>query len=450
MSRARISRRTALRGAAGALIALPLLEAMGCDEPSFAGGTRLREGEGPRRFLATYIPNGMAPDRWWPTTVNSETDYQLSESLSPFAAVKDDMLVMRGINLQSATLGVQDGHREGNLSLLTGSKILPEWHVNNESLDVFLASRFGAATRIPQLVIGAVGGWANHGSISHFKNGGGPNRMTQPIQVFTALFGDPSLDPAQVAKLLARRQSVLDRVKSDYEALSPKVSGADKQRIDAHLDAIRTVEMTIGKKVVCEAPPADTLPGLDDADLGPWFASMTQLVVLALQCDITRVVTMTFRNGGGGASYFPWLGLGFADEPTYGYREHHEISHFWSDFTDVGNGETKAGNFLKILQWHLTRLADLVAALKATPDGDGSLLDNMAVLHTSEHAAAHDKNDMPFLLFGKAGGAIKPGRYLQLPGVAHNQLLVSLMNAMGVPGDSYGEPTLNAGPLALG
>jgi hypothetical protein len=442
----RISRRTALRGAAGALIALPLLEAMGCDDAP-AGGVRARAGEPPRRFVATYIPNGISPDKWWPTVVQSETDWQLSESLAPFAGVKDDMLVLRGITLQSALLGVQDGHREGNMALLTGSKILPDWHVNNESLDVFLADQFGAATRLPQLVLGAVGGWANHGSLSHFRNGGGPNRMNQPLAVFSALFGDPNQDPAELERLLRRRQSVLDRVAGDYEALSPKVSGADKQRIDQHLDAIRTVEMTIGKEVVCEAPDPMSLAAHDDADLSPWFASMTQLVVLALQCDITRVVTMTFRNGGGGASYFPWLGLPFGGDADYGHREHHEISHFWSDFNDVGNGESKAGNFLKILEWHLQRLAALVAALKATPEAGGSLLDSTAVLHGSEHSWAHDKSDMPFLLFGRAGGAFKPGRYLQYGGVPHNQLLVAVMNAMGVAGDSYGEPSLNSGPL---
>lgn len=450
MGRGRISRRHVLRGAAGALIALPLLEAMGCDDAPAGGARTQARAEPPRRFVATYIPNGMSPDKWWPTQVVSETDYQLSETLAPFAGVKDEMLVMRGVSLQSALLGVQDGHREGNMALLTGSKVLPDWRVNNASLDVHLAAQIGATTKLPQLCIGAVGGWANHGSISHFRDGGGPSRMTQPLQVFSALFGDPNADPAVLAKLLARRQSVLDRVKSDYESLAPKLGGADKQRIEAHLDAIRTVEGTLGTPVVCDAPDPMGLPGLDDMDLSPWFAAMTQLVVLALRCDITRVVTLTFRNGGGGASYFPWLGLGFAGEPDYGYREHHEISHFWNDFADVGNGESKGGNFLKILEWHLQKLAALVAAIRDTDEAGGSLLDSTAVLHTSEHSWAHDKNDMPFLLFGKGGGAIKPGRYLQLGGVPHNRLLVSVMNAMGVPGDSYGEPSLNAGPLALG
>ncbi|MCY0986587.1 DUF1552 domain-containing protein [Nannocystis sp. ILAH1] len=448
MARNRISRRTVLRGAAGAMIALPLLEAMGCDEPT-GGGPRARSGRAapPRRFLATYIPNGMAPAQWWPSNVQSEAQFDLSPSLAPFAAVRDDMIVLRGITLASALLGVQDGHREGSMALLTGSKIGPEWRVDNDSLDVHLANQLGAATRLPALQIGAVGGWANHGSLSHFKHGGGPNRLVQPLEVFAQLFGDPGLDPAELARLIKRRKSVLDRVASDYEALSPKIGGADKQRIDAHLEAIRTVELTIGKEVVCDPPDPGALAPIADADLTPWFDAMTQLIVLAFQCDITRVITLTFRNGGGGASYFPWLGLSFDGEPDYGYREHHEISHFWEDFADVGNGESKAGNFLAILDWHLQQLAKLVAALKAAPDAEGSVLDHTAVLHGSEHSWAHDKNDMPFLLFGHAGGAFKPGRYLQYGGVPHNQLLVAVMNAMGVPGDSFGEPSLNAGPL---
>jgi hypothetical protein len=96
----------------------------------------------------------------------------------------------------------------------------------------------------------------------------------------------------------------------------------------------------------------------------------------------------------------------------------------------------------------MTKLAELVAALAEAPDGpEGTLLDQMAVLHGSEHSQSHGKDDMPFLLFGRAGGAFSPGRYLQYDGVPHNKLLVSLMNAMGVPGQSFGEPSLNDGPL---
>lgn len=447
MPRKPVSRRTLLRGAGGALIALPLLEAMGCDRPADAG-VAARAGETvPKRFLAVYVPNGISPDAWWPSVVNSETDYELSESLAPLAPVKDDLIVLRGIDLTSATFGVGDGHREGSMALLTGSKVGAEWSVGNPSLDLFLAEKIGGQNRLPSLTLGAVGGWANHGSLSHYKGGGGPSRVSQPIQLFSAMFGDPGLDPAQLEALVARRKSVLDRVRGDYQALQPKVSGADKLRIDEHLAAIRAVEVSVGAQVECDAPDPAALAGLDDGDLTPWFDAMTQLVVLALQCDISRVATLTFRNGGGGASYFPWLGLPFGAEADYGYREHHEISHFWGDYTDVGNGESKAGNFQKILGWHMTQLAKLVAALRAAPDGAGKLLDSTAVLSCSEHSWAHDKKDMPFLLFGQAGGAFKTGRYLQYPGVPHNQLLVALMNAMGVPGDSYGEPSLNSGPL---
>ncbi|MDC0667076.1 DUF1552 domain-containing protein [Nannocystis radixulma] len=448
MPRARISRRAVLRGAAGAVIALPLLEAMGCDESRVPGAT-VRSGRAgpPRRFLATHIPNGIAPAQWWPSNVQSETQFDLSESLAPFASVRDEMIVLRGLTLASALFGMQDGHREGSMALLTGSKVRPDWRVDNDSLDVHLASQLGHATRLPALALGAVGGWANHGSLSHFKDGGGPNRLVQPLDVFVQLFGDPNLDPDELARLVARRKSVLDRVASDYEALSPKIGGEDRLRIDAHLDAIRAVELSLGKQVVCDRPMPDAFMPIADADLTPWFDAMTQLVVLAFQCDITRVITLTFRNGGGGTSYFPWLGLSLEGEPEYGYREHHEVSHFWDDFTDVGDGESKAGNFLTILDWHLKQLAKLVAALKTAPEAEGFVLDNTAVLHGSEHSWAHDKNDMPFLLFGRAGGAFKPGRYLQYGGVPHNQLLVAVMNAMGVPGDSFGEPSLNAGPL---
>ena len=448
MPRKPISRRTILRGAAGAVIALPLLEAMGCDRPAGVGVTTRAGETTPRRFIAVYIPNGISPEKWWPKVVESETNYELSETLAPLAPVKDDLLVLRGIDLTSSTFGSGDGHREGMVTLLTGSKVGVDWSVNNPSLDLFLADKIGRTNRLPSLTLGAVGGWENIGSISHYKGGGGPSRIDQPLALFSAMFGDPSLSPAQLAALVARRKSVLDRVRGDYQSLKPKISGADRQRIDEHLAAIRSVEVSVGTEIACDSPDPAALAAIADADLTPWFDSMTQLIVLALQCDISRVATLTFRNGGGGESYFPWLGLPFGAQTDYGHREHHEISHFWEDFKDVGNGESKGGNYQKILGWHIQQLGKLVQALKAAPDGTGTLLQNTALLSCSEHSSAHEKTDMPFLLFGQAGGAFKTGRYLEYSKVTHNQLLVSLMNAMGVEGSTYGEPSLGSGPLA--
>lgn len=451
-----LSRRTMLRGTAGALIALPLLEAMGdagAATRELANGRRGTAGGDlqPLRFLTTYIPGGMSHATWWPTEVTSETQFELSPALAPLAPVREHMIVLRGLNLTVVENGdAFDGHREGSMAVLTGSRVdaVQNWRIDNDSLDLHLAQQIGASSAIPSLTLGAVGGWANHGSISHYAAGGGPDRIQQPADLFTQIFGNPDLDASQIQALTLRRQSVLDRVRGDYESLVPKISGADRQRIDAHLEAIRTVEMSLVNQVDCgEGPDPATLAALDDSNLNPWFDSMKQLVVLALQCDATRVISLTFRNGGGGASYFPWLGLAGGDA-EYAYREHHETSHFTDDFVEYAAGESRGGNFARILEWHLTKLAELVQALAEAPDGiDGTLLDRMLVLNTSEHSQNHGKNDMPFLLFGRGGGAIQPGRYLQYGGIPHNRLLVSVMNAMGVAGDSFGEPSLNDGPL---
>ncbi|MEZ4430525.1 MAG: DUF1552 domain-containing protein, partial [Nannocystaceae bacterium] len=303
------------------------------------------------------------------------------------------------------------------------------------SVDQRIAAAVGEQTRRASLVLGN----ENSGTlsaISYDEHHHALPKHTHPLQVFAALFGDPALDPEALAGLVARRQSVLDGVSAEYAALAKRVSGADRQKLDAHLEAIRDVERRLSIQAGCEPAAADYPVEYVADDLPTWVRDMTELVVLALACDLTRVVSLVYRRPGGGQSFFPWLGLG----PEQGAVEHHEMSHAVSEHVDA---------LRLIYTWFCEQTAYLITRLKETPDLEGSLFDSVVLLQGSEcsNPELHDKRDMPFLLAGSAGGALSTGRVLDCGGAAHNDLLVSLLQLMGLPDQTFGNPYFCQGPL---
>src|SRR5690606_5127726 len=240
MSRFRISRRHLLKGAGSIAIGLPWLEAMVSHEAKAQSATAAK------RFIAVYQPGGTVLDKWRPT--GSETDFALSPILEPFAEVKDHLLVVDGVDMQSA---VGEQHEAGIVALLTGT---PQSAAN---------SRYAAGPSIDQVIAGlATNGRAresveiavrsatgkSHGD-SHpinsvnFAADGRASPLSpriDPVQVWDALFGniEPS-DPDATAEMLARKQSILDFVGRRYEGLSQRLGAGDRAKLEAHLDEVR-------------------------------------------------------------------------------------------------------------------------------------------------------------------------------------------------------------------
>ncbi|AUX47589.1 hypothetical protein SOCE26_091110 [Sorangium cellulosum] len=450
MSKFRLSRRAMLRGAGAIAVALPWLEIMGTERQAHA------QPAPARRFLAVYTPGGTVIDRWRPT--GTETSFTLGPILAPLAPVQDRLLVVDGLDMQSAR-GEQ--HQSGIIAWLTGT---PQELTSNggyaggPSIDQVIASRISAG-RTAEASLQLAVRWAtgkSHGlmtpmNIANFEETAPyspiPPRL-DPVEIFTALFG--TLDPGasdDAARRLARKRSILDFLDRRYAALSARLGAADKQKIDQHLTKIREIEQSLSTTAACRPPArvdtSDYNPssGLNSSDTGsirdistdaaiPKVGKlMTDMLVMALACDITAVGTLQWSDTE--AKYtLPWLNL----------TEHH---HFYQEMGGYRPAECEL-----IYTWYSEQHLYLLQEMEKVDMGGHSLLDESVVFFGSEISdpPSHRKTNMPFLLAG-GGGGLRTGRWVRYPNLPHNNLLVSILNLFGDTRTRFGAPAYCTGPL---
>jgi hypothetical protein len=442
-----ISRRTFLRGAAGAAIALPFLNIM------------MRRGHAastfPKRFVVWFQPDGTIHENWAPT--GSGTSFTLSRILAPLAPYQSSLLVLDGVTDQVGNYGQipGDDHQKGMGTMLTGVHLLdgtqqggcdtcpPAGLASGISVDQAIANQIGTSTKFKSLELGVQvesdGAW-------RYANYTGPNAPlpadNDPHSVFLRVFSDLGVDAATLERLRAERKSVLDAVAESYQSLSPKLGTDDRQKIDSHFTTIRDLELrltvpgaTVGD--YCSKPGEPAKLDFMANDNFPMVGKLQMdLLAMALACDLTRVATLQWENSVGNVR-FTWLGY---------TRGHHDMSHDGDSVTDTVEALTK------INIWYSEQLAYLLGKLKSIPEGTGTMLDNTLVLCVNELARgnAHSHNPMPYLLAGGTGGGLQMGRFLKFSSQPpHNNLLVSVMNAMGVQATTFGDPKFCTGPLAL-
>ncbi|MEY4551389.1 MAG: hypothetical protein RL685_7584, partial [Pseudomonadota bacterium] len=259
---------------------------------------------------------------------------------------------------------------------------------------------------------------------------------TNPVRAYTRLFGDltGSSSVAASAERLRRRRSVLDAVQREYSALLPRLGSLDRRKLDAHLTQVREVELRLGNTSgAYSCTPREPGPAFDpalDANIPQAGRVMMDLLVMALECGLTRVGTIQFSDSQA-YNTFPWLGL----NQTHHYYQHDSGSYLFEQLALIS-------------RWYVGELAYLLGRLGTVREDGSRLLDHTLVLYGSEIAQAdnHGQENMPFLLAGKAGG-LRGGRHLRYPDVAHNDLLISLANAFGVATSSFGLPEYSSGPL---
>lgn len=445
MSRSRLSRRGFLTGLGGLALSLPLMEAL----PSplrWVGAAHAGEGI-PKRFVIFWTPNGTVPDAWHPT--GTETNFTLSRILEPLAPVKKDILVIDGLDALSAYNGPGDAHQRATGQCLTGTELQEGafqgasgrsagW-ANGISIDQAIANHIGQETRFRSLELGVYVSGANVNSRISYTGPAQPlPPENDPSAVFNRLFSTTPQTPTQELERIARRRSVLDSVSQRYKALLPRVSGADRIKLEAHLASIREIEQRLdaGTGRVC-APPGK--PGVMDPkeiDNVPALGKLQMdLLVAALSCDLTRVASLMWMNSATDKTY-PWLGV---------HEAHHELAH-------AGDSDLHAKESLtKIYRWYAEQFAYLVAKLGSVPEGNGTLLDHTLVLWVSEHSKgnSHDRRQLPYVAAGRAGGQVRSGRLLKLNGeVPHNNLWTSCLNLFGVEAQTFGNPAYCTGPLS--
>lgn len=431
-----LSRRQFLRGAAGTAVALPLLSSLGSRAravpPSF-----------PKRLVVFYSPHGTVKKDWIVT--GSENDFTLSGILAPLEPHKKDLLVLKNIDLLSAEYGPADTHQEAMSALLTGYGTIadpsgsggrrmdtsePVGWGGGISVDQFLAGSLGAMTKLPSLELGVVSTFNEVGGRIIYSAPGTPvPPVNDPAMIYDRIFADLALDPATLAAIRRERKSVLDVVQKQFARVQNAVSKEDRDKLQAHADAIRGIELRL------DAPGgvlggACTKPARPDIDfnkieLYPDIGKLQMdLLVLALACDVTRIASIMWSHAGFTSPPSPWLGI---------EEGHHTLSHTGDSDVDA---QTKLS---KVKTWYAQQFAYLIAALKAVPEGAGSMLDNTVVWWGSELSVGntHSHHDMPFVLAGSCGGYFKTGRFIDYGrdasdlGHTHNDLLVSLCHAMG-------------------
>lgn len=438
---ARMSRRLFL-GGAGVAIALPAMRSL---LPSSAQA----DCTAPRRFLAYYVPCGIHMPAWTPA--GRDTSWELTPILESLVMVKDDINVLTGLANRPARPDGPGDHASGTGAFITaahpykteGSDIR-----NGISIDQVIANEIGMCTRFASVQLGIDGGSSAGGCDSGYSCAYARNiswvdtatplpKVTNPQVHFDRMFGgfDPTVTREAVERRRLYQTSVLDFALEQANTLRARLGKSDRYKLDEYLNAIREVETRINMASsgpICDVPDR---PG--DVDFRDHVDIMQRMMILAFQCDLTRVQTFMLGNAGSGRVY-DFLGIS---------QGHHEISHHMSDPSNFAKLQT-------IDTWEVSQLARLLEGLKAVTDIDGQpLLDNCAVFFSSEieDGNSHSHFNMPIILAGKGGGAWRTGRHLVFsesrdsnPPVAN--LFVSIANAMDVPITSFGDDS--TGPLS--
>jgi hypothetical protein len=435
-----LDRRAVLRGG-GAAVALPLLEAM---LPRRAHA----QAAPPRRFVPWFTANGTIMKNWAPT--GTETAFTLAPILAPLEKWKQKLIVIQGVDQQGG--GAGDGHQNGMAGWLTGQPTNAGpfkggcgqnggW-ANGVSADQLIASTIGKTTKFKSLELAVQAGSATNWSRMCYA---GPDMPVPPEEnpqnLFNRVFADLNANPVEIDRTRVRRKTILDAVMGQFSYIKGKLGGEDGRKIDAHFQAVRDIESRLsvlggGPGASCSKPVLGATPNPTGNDSFPAAGKLQMdLLVMALACDLTRVASLQWSRAVS-PTRFTWLQI---------TRGHHDISH------DGDSNTTSVDQLTQINRWYAEQLGYLIGKMDAIQEVDGTLLDNSLVLWGNELAKgnAHSRTDAAYLLAGSAGGYFKTGRYLSYTGtVPHNNLLVSCVNALGVPATTFGKPEWCTGPLA--
>ncbi len=429
-----INRRALLRGV-GSAVALPLLDAM---RPALAAPAKIAKQA--RRVAVVYVPNGIVMKDWKPAETGD--NFTFTRILKPLEPFRQDITLLSGLANNIANKAKGGGHAKASGSFLSGAE--PKYTAGSDvragvTFDQIAAQKFASETRVASLQLGCedarmVGNCDTGSSCAYTNSLSWKNPETplavevNPRSVFERLFGtvDPSL-PADVrARRAMYRKSILDQTRENTQRLLSGLGADDRRKMDEYLTGIREVEMRIAAAEKDPLTPPSEKPSGIPFEYTDYVKLMFDLQVIAFQSDLTRVSTMMLGREGSVRTY-PEIGVPDPHHPLTHHRGH-------PDFIE---------KVTKINCFHVELFAKFVEKLKATPDGDGSLLDHSAILYGGalSDGNAHSNFDLPLLVAGHAGG-IRGGRHVASEAktpVAN--LFVQLMNGVGVEVEQFADST---------
>jgi hypothetical protein len=375
--------------------------------------------DAPKRVVFVYIAGGAIPDQWMPT--GSETDFTLPAMSAPLDPVKQHCVFLNGVNMANA------GH--GLTSKALGSD-------KTMTLDIYMARTLGQVSPFSQLQLGVISN--GYGSISRY-NWNEPAYEDSPFNAFDRLFGAGVATTEDLAT--RKKRSVLDSNLAALTQMRSRLGSFEKARLDEHTAAVQRIEARLtaaaesaGEGGACASPVFNSAGFSGDTSSDVNFDAIADLQIdlttLALQCDLTRVVSLMFGNH---QSDFT---VPEADIDT----NYHQSIH----------GRPMA-DYIAYRVYFTEKLRDLIQSLANTEDMDGnSLLDNTLVLQVSDmgDGRSHAGDNVPYMLAGGGGGVLTTGRSLTLDGVSHNTILDTVAQAAGVDVSSADYEQYGDGPIS--
>lgn len=411
------------------------------------------EAEAKRRLLVFHTPHGFYREAFWPKGDSNNYNFK-GTTLEPLTAMMKNISVIQGANINRANV---DAHRGGIVHLLTGNGAANNFDKTTSpalsaSIDMIYASTLKNATKISSLnlSVGAAGDEAGR-YVSYNDKGARQPSHKNPYNVYSTLFsphvgcGGPDVfNPDDVT--LLKRRSMLDALKDDLKTASNRTGlGAEERRkLEEFAQSIRDLEMNLsaGSKDddVCASLSDVTVEkskqlGASRTTLTQYSKMMADLVVVAFQLDLTRVITISYSTAG---KYgVPYAHLKLANKALT--SDHHSITHQTRDPNDWRQ------KLALIDKWHAGEFASLITRLNNIKEGDSNILRNSMAYWSSEIAEGkdHTKTNAPMVVAGTGAGKFKTGNYIRAGDVNHHGLLLDLLEGVGVNRNSIGNSGAN-------
>jgi|GEM_PF-6618527 len=467
--REHLSRRSLLRTLALGAGVAPVLPNLG---RHFLSPAHAATG-GIRRIIFFLNPNGL------PETGDAEVarswvidpgatfkDSKLGYMFAPFERHRDNLVVIQNVDPYHVEKpGGADSHTHAMMQMLTGNSEGALGRASVASIDWHLSQTVGKmlTPQFPMLMTGIQCDGSTCTMLDNGERYFGHNM--NPYDLYQKLFanlvqsGDMNAgpDPKLLARL-ARRKSALDYVAKDLTQFQKRLSGSERERAELQLASIRTLEQRLGTGVTMPGgvgaakcgKPVLTPQGLqwqppNSRNVPELALMMNDIVVAALSCDLTRIVSMVNYGGGNHATTcnFAPVNKTQVSGVTYSGQGWHSLSHY----------DPHVNHYRAAKVWLSTVVADLADKLKAIPEGDGTMLDNTLIFVSSEHGFGHGHNSLQLAIIGGKNMGVKVAQHLKCgdfgfgKGTKSTRLLVSLLNAMGVPAEKWGPLDRDSGPL---
>lgn len=432
-----LDRRTFLRGAGGLALGLPFLEAMQ-GQASVTDAAEL-----PKRVACFFFPNGVALPpansefhsdwHWFPQ--GTGVDYTLNKSTESFERHRSEMTILSGLSHPSGRH--MAGHGVSDV-FLTAGPVDANSYQNTISMDQVIADKLGRDTRIPSLTLSTGGGVGTTGrthTLSFTKTGQPIPAENNIRRCFNMLFGNDNPGIHDARQQLLLKKSMLDSILADSKSLKTRLNARDRSRLEDYLSSMREYEQRIQRmenwldKPKAEVDEASISVDATSANMEDYVRAFYDLIFHAFQTDTTRVVThmLGIEGGGSKSDHFP---------EALGLRPHHALSHRkGSDFADWGRWD----------QFMNENFAYFLDRLASAQEGDGSVLDRSLIMYGCSTSKTHLARNYPLILAGGSEFGLRHGQYRQFDEneVRLADMFVSMMNAVGVETDRFGDSTGN-------